>query len=84
MDIAPGPDLPVEVIARYAEEDVLMSGWALGEENHIAGEAAIVRVGVGQGHVILFGFRPQFRGQPRGTYKLFFNALHFGGLSATE
>ena len=84
MDIAPGPDLPVEVIARYAEEDILMSGWALGEENHIAGEAAIVRVGVGQGHVILFGFRPQFRGQPRGTYKLFFNALHFGGLSATE
>ena len=82
MEIAPGPEPPVEVIARYAEDDVLMSGWALGEEDHIAGEAAVVRVKVGEGHVILFGFRPQFRGQPRGTYKLFFNALLFGGMDA--
>jgi len=67
---------PVEVVARYAENDLLMSGWAMGEKEHIGGEAALMRVHEGDGEVVLFGFRPQFRGQPRGTYKLLFNALH--------
>jgi hypothetical protein len=67
---------PVEVVAEYAEKDLLMSGWALGEKEHIGGEAAMMRVRHGAGDVVLFGFRPQFRGQPRGTYKLLFNALH--------
>jgi glutamine amidotransferase-like uncharacterized protein len=75
-DIERAPAPPVEVVARYAEDDLLMSGWALGEKKHIGGEAAMVRVRHGAGDVVLFGFRPQFRGQPRGTYKLIFNALH--------
>ncbi|MFQ5630503.1 MAG: M14 family zinc carboxypeptidase [bacterium] len=71
---APAPN--VEVIARYAKKDLLMSGWALGEKRYLGGKAAMVRVPVGKGDVVLIGFRPQFRGQPRGTYKLLFNALH--------
>jgi glutamine amidotransferase-like uncharacterized protein len=75
-DIALSDPPPVEVVARYAEDDLLMSGWALGAKKHIGDTAAMVRVRHGEGDVVLFGFRPQFRGQPRGTYKLMFNALH--------
>jgi hypothetical protein len=63
-----------ESVATYADEELLMSGWAAGTE-FIAGKTALAQVPHGDGEVILFGFRPQFRGQPRGTYKLIFNAL---------
>ena len=62
-------------IVNYGSEDLLLSGWARGTE-HISNKAAMVTVPLGDGEIILFGFRPQFRGQPRGTYKLIFNALH--------
>jgi hypothetical protein len=75
-DIPEAAPAPVEVIATYAREDLLMSGWAMGEERYLAGKAAMVSVGLGRGRVVLFGFRPQFRGQPRGTYKLVFNAIN--------
>ena len=66
--------VPHDSVVRYAEEDLLLSGWATGEE-HIAGQTAMARVALGDGEVVLYGFRPKFRGQPRGTYKLVFNAL---------
>lgn len=67
-------------VVHYAAEDLLMSGWALGTE-HIATKTALARVSHGDGQVILFGFRPQFRGQPRATYKLLFNALHIATIA---
>jgi len=86
-DIPAAPPPPVEVVTRYADHDILMSGWALGEER-LAGRAAMVRAGIGAGDVVLFGFRPQHRGQSRGTYKLIFNALYEStrrrGRAATE
>lgn len=76
VETPPPPEPPVEVVARYAEGDLLMSGWALGAERYLAGRPALVRVRHGRGTVVLFAFRPQFRGQPRATYKLIFNALY--------
>ncbi len=73
-DLEPGSGLTA--VARYPNnpDDVLLSGWVLGEER-IAGKAAIVEANVGQGRVVLFGIRPQYRAQSIATYPLFFNAL---------
>ena len=78
--VEPAPKPDVEVIATYAKNDILMSGWALNEKKYIGGKAAMVSVGHGEGNVILFAFRPQFRGQPRATYKLVFNSIYSGSL----
>ncbi len=72
----------VEMAATYAEEDLLASGWALGGDRHLGGGGALARVPLGSGDVVVFGFRPQFRGQPRGTFKLIFNALFDAASSA--
>lgn len=69
------PTIAYDSVVNYATEDMLMSGWSKGTE-HIEGKTAMARVAHGSGQVIVYGFRPQFRGQPRGTYKLIFNALH--------
>ena len=65
----------------YPKTDYLVSGWILGGDQYLAGQTAAAQVAVGSGHVVLFAFTPHFRGQPRNTFKLLFNAL-WG--SATE
>jgi len=62
------------VVARFTDKDVLYSGWLLGESK-IAKKGALVEAPFGQGRVVLFAFRPQFRAQPHATFKVFFNAL---------
>jgi len=53
----------VTVVARYADDNLLESGWILGAEH------------LGAGRVVLLGFRTHFRAQSHGTFKLFFNSL---------
>jgi len=64
------------VIGRFPGESdkVLRSGWVLHPER-IAGRGALVEVRVGKGRVVLFAFRPQYRGQSLATYPLLFNSL---------
>ncbi len=64
----------VRTVATYAGKDLLMSGWLLGERV-IANRAAVLDVPLGQGRVVLLGFRVQHRAQPHGTFKLLFNSL---------
>ena len=65
----------VKIVAWYPKDtDPLLSGWLLGGD-WIKGKAALVEVGLGKGRIILFGFRPQYRGQSLATYPLFFNGI---------
>ncbi len=68
-------DSSVAVVARYPSSGKpLLSGWLLGE-SHIDGKAALVDVARGKGHVVLFGFRPQYRGQSMATLPLLWGAI---------
>ena len=63
-----------DIVVRYADRELLESGWLVGEEN-LARRAAVVTAKLGQGRVVLIGFPAQHRAQTHGTYKLLFNAL---------
>ena len=77
-EIKDAPKPEIEVIANYAPKSLLMSGWAMGADKFIANKPAMVEAKYGTGKIILYAFRPQFRAQPRGTYKLIFNAIYEG------
>jgi len=63
-----------KVVAAYPEDEILMSGWLLGEE-YLARKAAVVDTKWKDGRIILIGVRCQSRAQSHGTYKFLLNAL---------
>ena len=63
------------VLATYPNDgSPLRSGYLLGEQ-YLQGKAAALDVRHGKGHVVLLGFRPQWRGQPFGTFRVLFNSI---------
>ena len=66
----------VKAVATYPEFDPLMSGWLEGEKR-IRQKTALLEAPLGDGRVVLFGFKPQHRGQSHGTFKLLFNAIYY-------
>jgi hypothetical protein len=69
-----------KAVATYPEFDPLMSGWLEGEKR-IRQKVALLETPLGNGRVILFGFKPQHRGQSHGTFKLLFNAIYYSAIS---
>ena len=68
-----------EIVATYGNSDLLQSGWIKGEER-IRGKPAVVKVGLGEGDIVLIGFDPVHRGQTHCTYKIMFNSLLLAGI----
>lgn len=69
-------DFEGRILASFAGADNLLhSGVIIGPEK-IQEKAAALEVSYGQGKVYLFGFKPQWRGQSHGTYKMLFNLLY--------
>jgi len=72
------------VLAKYPNEgDILRSGYLAGAK-HMQGMAAALDVKHDRGHVILFAFQPQWRGQSTGTFRVVFNSTLFGGDVAAQ
>ncbi|HEU4521347.1 MAG TPA: M14 family metallopeptidase [Thermoanaerobaculia bacterium] len=75
---SPGPDVQRWVLASYPENpnELLLSGWIRGPEQ-LTRKAAAVALTYGKGKIVLFGFRPQHRGQTHATFPMLFNALYW-------
>ena len=64
------------VLARYPREhSPLMSGYLAGPDR-LEGQIAALQADYGKGHVLLLGFKPQWRGQSHAAYKFFFNTFY--------
>lgn len=68
------PSQATAVLTYPASGNPLLSGWLLGG-GKLNGKAALVDVKHGKGHVVLYGFRPQYRGQFMSTYPFIWSAI---------
>jgi len=73
---SPGNEMQRWVLATYPNDaqDVLLSGWINGEER-LTRKAAAVAMTYGKGRIVLFGFKPQNRGQTHATFPMVFDAI---------
>jgi len=81
--LRPGFGVDTKVVSRYPRENVLQSGWLLGEE-YLKDQANIVSFRIGKGYVVTYGSQVDFRTQPRATFRLIFNAMFHGPSTAVS
>ena len=67
----------VTVAARYHEENILQSGWLIGER-YLSKRPAVLEFKVEKGKVIVIAFPAQHRAQVHGMFKFLFNAIYYG------
>ena len=67
-------DMDRRVIGKYADKDILMSGY-IEKPEKLADRSAMVWLKKGKGQMVLYGFSPQFRASTQASFKLLFNAL---------
>ena len=72
--IPPSSEWDRKVVASFPEDNVLLSGWLLGEDI-IASKAAVVDAQHKKGHIIMIGVACQMRAQSHGAYKFLLNGL---------
>jgi len=81
--LRPGFGMQASVVARYPRENVLASGWLLGEE-YLKDQANVIAFDIGDGLVVTYGSQVDYRTQPRATFKLIFNAIFHGPSTRVE
>lgn len=69
-------DFKGKVLARYPRDRSPLESGYLSGAGTIQGKIAALSADFGKGHVILLGFKPQWRGQSHAGYKFFFNTLY--------
>jgi hypothetical protein len=75
--LRPGFGTETEVASRYPRQNILRSGWLLGEE-YLKDQANVMSFRVGKGYVVAYGSQVDFRAQPRATFKMVLNGLFHG------
>jgi hypothetical protein len=64
------------VLARYPKQTNPLESGLLLHPEAIEGKIAALELAYGRGRIVLFGFKPQFRGESHATYKYLFNELY--------
>ncbi|MFC2141841.1 M14 metallopeptidase family protein [Acidobacteriota bacterium] len=67
----------ITVAARYHKENILQSGWLIGE-TYLSNRPAVLEFKIEKGKVIVLAFPAQHRAQTHGTFKFLFNAIYYG------
>ena len=70
------PGFKGAVLARYPKQTNPLESGLLLHPEAIEGKIAALELAYGHGRILLFGFKPQFRGEAHATYKYFFNELY--------